>query len=167
MKAQAQPSAPPHIAAILDAAAARHNVEPALLRALCYVESRFNPNAVSPVGAKGLLQLMDPTAKDLGVSDPFNPEQNANAGAKYLAWLLDRMGGHTDEALAAYNWGFKRVEKRDKPWPSSVRLYVERIKTRANIERERGLRPVATVAGAPTLPECTPASEVTRKRPKP
>ncbi len=126
---------PRHIAKLLDDAAAKHGVEPALLRAIACVESSFDPNAVSPVGAKGLLQLMDQTAAGLGVKNAFDPAQNANGGAKHLAWLLKRFSGHVDEALAAYNWGHTRVERRDRPWPESVRRYVDKVKARAVLER--------------------------------
>jgi soluble lytic murein transglycosylase-like protein len=76
-----------------------------LLSAQAYTESRLNPKAVSPAGAKGLMQLMDPTARQYGVTDPFDPLQSAMGGARYDAFLLKRYGGDVRKALAAYNWG--------------------------------------------------------------
>ena len=68
-------------------------------------ESAYNPAAVSPVGAQGLMQLMPETAEELGVQDSFNPGQNLLGGSKYLKQLLDKYDGDLDSALAAYNWG--------------------------------------------------------------
>lgn len=87
------------------AAARQEGLPPALLAALVQVESGFQPQAVSRVGAKGLTQLMDGTAKLLGVTDPFDPWQNLVGGARYLRHLLNRYSGNLPLALAAYNAG--------------------------------------------------------------
>lgn len=91
--------------ALIQQAAARHNLDPALLSRLVGAESGGNPNAVSPKGALGLGQLMPGTAKMMGVSDPRDPSQNINGAAGYLSQLARSHGGDMRQALAAYNWG--------------------------------------------------------------
>ena len=89
----------------IDAAAARHGIDPALLRGLVRQESGFDPRARSAAGAMGLTQLMPATAASLGVTDPFDPEENVMGGAAYLRQQLDRFNGDERLALAAYNAG--------------------------------------------------------------
>ena len=91
-------------AALFASAGAAHGVSPTLLAAVAQQESSFNPRAVSPAGAQGLMQLMPATAKSLGVTDAFDPVQSVNGAAKLLSSLLERFGS-TDLALAAYNAG--------------------------------------------------------------
>jgi soluble lytic murein transglycosylase-like protein len=95
----------------ITAAAQRHGLDPALLAGLVKQESGFNPNAVSPAGAQGLTQLMPGTAAGLGVSDPLDPAQALEGGAKYLREQLDRFGGDVTRALAAYNAGPGAVQR--------------------------------------------------------
>jgi len=90
--------------------AARFDLSPSLLEALVWQESRWRENAVSPVGAQGLAQLMPGTARYLGV-DPRDPFANLEGGARYLREQLDRFGGDLEKALAAYNAGPGRVER--------------------------------------------------------
>jgi len=92
----------------IEKAARATGLDPALIRALIRVESSFDPNAVSGAGAQGLMQLMPGTAREMGVSDPFNAEQNVMGGATYLAKQLRRFGD-VRLALAAYNIGPGRV----------------------------------------------------------
>lgn len=94
------------------AAAADHNaIERALLAAVAKVESNFNPYAVSPKGACGILQLMPQTVKRFGVKNVFDVTQNIEAGARYLRWLIDRFDGRVDLALAGYNAGEGAVDR--------------------------------------------------------
>jgi len=91
--------------------AQRHGVDPALVKAIVKVESNFDPGAVSQVGAKGLMQLMDGTAEMLGVADSFDPVQNVEGGVTFVKYLLDRYDHDETLALAAYNAGPGAVDK--------------------------------------------------------
>lgn len=95
----------------ITAAANKYGVDPALLAAVVKQESNFNPHAQSHVGAKGLTQLMDSTARGLGVTDPFDPAQSLDGGAKFLGGLLKQFHGDERLALAAYNAGPAAVQK--------------------------------------------------------
>jgi soluble lytic murein transglycosylase-like protein len=118
------------IDAAIDKAAARHNVDPNLVRALVKVESNFNPNAVSRKGAMGLMQLMPSTARQLKVSNPFNPEENVDAGVRHLKKLLESYNGNVPLSLAAYNAGSGAVSRSAGiPRYRETRNYVRRITT--------------------------------------
>ena len=91
------------------AIAAEAKLDPHLLHAVIWAESRCNPVAVSPKGARGLMQLMPGTARQYGVTDSFDPLQNIRGGARYLRDLLDLFGGNVELALAAYNAGPRSV----------------------------------------------------------
>ncbi|OPH35029.1 lytic transglycosylase domain-containing protein [Moraxella lacunata] len=95
---------------LIRAVAARHGVDPALVKAIIHTESAFNPNARSPVGAMGLMQLMPSTARDMGVSNAWDPVQNIEGGVKYIAWL-QRQFRNRDHVVAAYNAGLGNVRK--------------------------------------------------------
>jgi len=108
--------------------AARHNVDPNLVRSVVKVESNFNPNAVSRKGAMGLMQLMPSTARSLNVSNPFDPEQNVDAGVRHLKRLLESYGGDIRLSLAAYNAGSRAVARSSGvPRFAETRNYVRRI----------------------------------------
>lgn len=112
----------------IEEAAAKHNVDANLVRALVKVESNFNPTAVSRKGAMGLMQLMPATAKELKVSNPFDPAQNVDAGVRHLKGLLDNFNGDVKLSLAAYNAGQGAVQRnRGVPPYAETRNYVRRI----------------------------------------
>ena len=116
------------IDAAIAMSAARHNVDPNLVRAVVKVESNFNPNAVSRKGAMGLMQLMPSTAKQLKVRNPFDPEQNVDAGVRHLKQLLESYGGDVKLTLAAYNAGSGAVARSAGiPHYAETRNYVRRI----------------------------------------
>jgi soluble lytic murein transglycosylase-like protein len=108
--------------------AEQYELDPALLRAIIQVESNFNPTAVSPKGARGLMQLMPLTAAALHVLDPFDPSENIRAGAAEVRRLLDRFQGDMRLALAAYHAGEGRVmQYLGVPPLKSTQAYVERV----------------------------------------
>lgn len=112
----------------IEQAAARHNVDPNLVRAVVKVESNFNPNAVSRKGAMGLMQLMPQTARQLHVTNPFDPEQNVDAGVRHLKKLMESYGGDLRLTLAAYNAGSGAVARSaGVPRFAETRSYVRRI----------------------------------------
>lgn len=116
------------IAGIIEAAAKEQSVLPKLLHAVIEQESRFHPCAVSPKGAKGLMQLMPDTAAELGVTDPFDPKANVAAGAQYLKQLLDKYKGDMSQALGAYNAGPTAVDQAGGiPNIKETRDYVKSI----------------------------------------
>jgi soluble lytic murein transglycosylase-like protein len=112
----------------IEQAAARHNVDANLVRAVVKVESNFNPNAVSRKGAMGLMQLMPSTARQLKVNNPFDPEQNVDAGVRHLKQLLESYGGDIKLTLAAYNAGAGAVARSSGvPHYAETQNYVRRI----------------------------------------
>jgi len=109
-------------------AATTHGLSPSLIRAVIQTESRFNPLAVSRVGAQGLMQLMPTTARHVGIENPFDPRENILGGTKYLSTLLDRFKGNTARALAAYNAGPTVVARhRGLPPYRETQGYVRKI----------------------------------------
>jgi soluble lytic murein transglycosylase-like protein len=115
-------------AAEITAAAARNGVDPALLTGLIRAESNFDPSATSPAGAQGLTQLMPGTAASLGVTNPLDPAQSIDGGARYLRQQLDRFGGDASKALAAYNAGPGAVERFGGVPPyAETQAYVRKV----------------------------------------
>jgi len=122
------PVSPQQVDAAIEQAAARHNVDPNLVRSVIKVESNFNPNAVSRKGAMGLMQLMPSTARSLHVTNPFDPQQNVDAGVRHLKQLLESYGGNVKLSLAAYNAGAGAVARSSGiPRFSETQNYVRRI----------------------------------------
>lgn len=132
----------------ITAAAARHNVDPNLVRSVVKVESNFNPNAVSRKGAMGLMQLMPGTARSLNVTNPFDPEQNVDAGVRHLKKLLESFGGDIKLSLAAYNAGAGAVARSSGiPRFAETQNYVRRITNIYYGGSEPGIR----IVGNPIL----------------
>lgn len=114
------------INAFIQAAATEHGVDPLLIKAVIKAESNFDPSAVSPKGAQGLMQLMPETARNLQVDDPFDPQENITGGTKYLRSLLDSFGWDIELSLAAYNAGPGRVKGRI-PNIVETRMYITKV----------------------------------------
>jgi len=115
-------------AKVITSACERFSVDPHLVRAVIKAESNFDPKAVSHKGAIGLMQLMPDTAREMGVSDPFDPVENIHGGVGYLSQLLNSLNGDVSLALAAYNAGPKRVMSYNGIPPfRETRDYIERV----------------------------------------
>lgn len=134
----AAPSAP--LAETVDRIARQNNLPPRLVHSVIQVESNYDPNAVSPKGAQGLMQLIPATARRFGVSDVFDPADNVQGGARYLKYLLELYKGDESMALAAYNAGEGAVSRYGgvPPFPET-QDYVARVRQR-----------LAVTAGAPS-----------------
>ena len=112
----------------IEQASQKYNVDSALVRALIHAESSFNPTVTSRMGAQGLMQLMPATAKELGVNNSLNAQQNINGGVKYLSQLLNDFNGNIRLATAAYNAGPNAVKKYNGIPPyQETEVYVERV----------------------------------------
>jgi Transglycosylase SLT domain len=160
----------PHRAVTLedavDAAASRNNIDRDLIMSVIRAESASNPNALSPKGAQGLMQLMPQTASWLGVENPMDPVANVEGGTRYLRELLERYHNDLVTALAAYNAGPKRVEQyRGVPPYAETRTYVAKVIGdfhRKKLAQERAQRDHAN------KPQVQPSSESTaRSLPQP
>jgi hypothetical protein len=130
---------PAALHAAVDQVAAANEVPPELVQSVIRTESNFNPNAVSPKGARGLMQLIPSTAHRFGVADASNPLQNLQGGTKYLKYLLGLYHGDYTLALAAYNAGEQSVAryKGVPPYPET-RKYVVQVEKR--LEQNRPLQ---------------------------
>jgi soluble lytic murein transglycosylase-like protein len=129
-------------------AAKKYGVEPALIAAVMETESRFNPDAVSQAGARGLMQLMPATARGLGVTDANDPTQAILGGAKLLGQLLDKYNGNRELALAAYNAGSGAVDKHGGIPPyAETRKYVPLVLSAYERFRAQAGGPAATTSG--------------------
>ena len=167
----------------VNSASDRQRLDPDLVNSVIRAESGFNPHAVSPKGALGLMQLMPQTASGLGVPNAFDPQANVEGGTRYLRELLERYNFDLIKALAAYNAGSRRVEQyRGVPPYFETRAYVARIirdfnrkklsqqaNTQANIQKANIQKPGGTqrstphrqgpVPSRPTAPAPTQQSE--------
>jgi len=136
-------SAPPRgLDSVVTAASKRNNVDPDLVNSLILVESGFDPNAVSPKGARGLMQLMPQTAARMGVQNATDPVANVEGGTRYLGELMSRYHNDLSKALAAYNAGPDRVEQYHgvPPFPETM-AYVARILGDFNRKKDAQRRP--------------------------
>jgi len=137
------------IPAAIAGAAAQYGVNPSLALAMAQAESGLNPNAVSSAGAQGIFQLMPATASSLGVTNPFDPQQNITAGVRYLAQLLSQFGDPY-EALAAYNWGPGNLSNALAEWGSNWFSYAP-AETQAYVTEILGSPPQYTAAPEQSL----------------
>jgi soluble lytic murein transglycosylase-like protein len=114
---------------LIEQAAMRHQVDPELVKAIVKVESNFNPRAVSPAGALGLMQLIPATAMRFGVANPFDPQANLDGGVRYLKYLLGQYEGNVQLSLAAYNAGEDAVARSGGMIPSirETQDYIRKI----------------------------------------
>ena len=117
---------PQTINAFIHAAATEHGIDPFLIKAIIKAESNFDPTAVSPKGAQGLMQLMPATARDLQVADPLDPLENILGGTRYLRYLLDSYNWDVALSLAAYNAGPGNV-KNTIPKIPETRIYITKV----------------------------------------
>jgi soluble lytic murein transglycosylase-like protein len=140
---------------LIQEAAARYGVDPALVRAVVWVESRYDPYAVSPRGARGLMQLTPNTARSVGVANAFDPRQNVFGGVKYLSMLLKEHDGDLRLALASYNAGPTAVRRHGGVPPyGETEDYLTKIRRRFR----RLPEPPAAPAEAPPPPAAPVAS---------
>jgi soluble lytic murein transglycosylase-like protein len=141
----ARPSAPApaatQMAEIIDRVAAEQGVEAPLAQSVARAESNYDPFAVSPKGAQGLMQLEPATARRFGVSNSFDPEENVRGGVKYLKFLLDYYQGDYTKAVAAYNAGEKAVDRyKGTPPYAETRDYLARVSKNLKSAREKASR---------------------------
>lgn len=141
---------------VVDSASAAYHLDPDLVNSVIHAESGFNVHAVSPKGARGLMQLMPGTASKLGVNDVFDPEANVTGGSRYLRELLERYNFDLVKALAAYNAGPQRVEQYQGVPPfRETHAYVARIVHEYNkkkLAEEKAARLERASAKAPSRP---------------
>jgi soluble lytic murein transglycosylase-like protein len=122
---------------LINQAAARYGLDPAILHGLIQQESGFNPNATSGAGAVGLTQLMPGTVASLGVTNPLDPAQSIEGGARYLSQMMTQFGGDSSEALAAYNAGAGAVQRYGGVPPyAETESYVAKVLANAEAYRQ-------------------------------
>jgi soluble lytic murein transglycosylase-like protein len=133
---------------VIEQAAERYGIDPAVLHGLIQQESGFDPNAQSSAGASGLTQLMPGTASSMGVANPLNPTESIEGGARYLSQLMSQFGGNTEDALAAYNAGPGAVQQYGGIPPyAETQSYVSKVLGYA--EAYRQTHPASISAGGP------------------
>jgi len=143
---------------VINTVSTRHHLDPDLINSVIHAESGFNPGAVSPKGAQGLMQLMPQTASRLGVNDAFDPGANVEGGTRYLRELLERYNFDLIKALAAYNAGPLRVEQyHGVPPYSETQAYVARIIRDFNRKKLAERKLAATASYHKSAPHRAPA----------
>jgi soluble lytic murein transglycosylase-like protein len=132
---------------LIEQAAARYGLDPAVLHGLIQQESGFNPSAQSSAGAAGLTQLMPGTASSMGVTNPMDPAESIEGGARYLSQLMSEFGGNTEDALAAYNAGPGAVQQYGGIPPyAETQGYVSKVLGYAEAYRQS--QPVPSTVGS-------------------
>ena len=154
--AAAPPSADPIQQAVADASR-QHQVDPDFIHSVIRAESNYNPRAVSPKGAQGLMQLMPRTAAQLGVVHPFDPAANVQGGTAYLRQLLEQYHGDPVKALAAYNAGPERVARYGgiPPFPETEAYVARVIRDFNQKKRAQAAQQKAAAKPAPTKPQAS------------
>jgi hypothetical protein len=143
---------------VINTVSTRHHLDPDLINSVIHAESGFDPGAVSPKGAQGLMQLMPQTASRLGVNDAFDPGANVEGGTRYLRELLERYNFDLIKALAAYNAGPQRVEQyHGVPPYSETQAYVARIIRDFNRKKLAERKLAATASYHKSAPHRAPA----------
>jgi soluble lytic murein transglycosylase-like protein len=160
--APAPKPAPKTLSDMVNSASDAHNIDPDLINSVIHAESNFNPRAVSPKGARGLMQLMPKTAGELGVNNSFDPNSNVDGGTKYLQELLQRYNYDMVKALAAYNAGPQRVDQyHGVPPYYETRAYVARI------VRDFNNKKLAERKAAAESAKANPKKSATKSKPAP
>ena len=159
--AAAQPAAlPANLQDAVNRIAGQHGLPPELLHSVIKVESNYNPYAVSPKGAMGIMQLIPATARRFGVEDVFDPVENIEGGARYLAYLLELYGGNYPLALAAYNAGENAVAKYGAVPPyAETQNYIKMVarqleeaqKSSAKVKEQKPAKPAEPAAEGPHI----------------
>jgi len=152
----------PPLNEVVNVASAAYHLDPDLVNSVIHAESGFNAHAVSPKGARGLMQLMPGTASQLGVNDSFDPQANVTGGSRYLRELLERYDFDLVKALAAYNAGPERVEQyRGVPPFRETRAYVARIvheyNTKKTAQEKAAKQKAASARAASKAPSKAPS----------
>ncbi len=134
---QAEAPPQPDIAALVNQISSEEGVEDALVHSVIRAESNYNPRAISPKGALGIMQLIPSTARRFGVSNAFDPKENIQGGVRYLKFLLEYFHNDYVRAIAAYNAGENAVDKYHgvPPFPET-QLYVIRVAKNLKVARE-------------------------------
>jgi hypothetical protein len=162
-----EPPRPLTIEEIVTAASRRYGLDPDIVLSLIHAESAFNPKAVSPKGAQGLMQLMPQTASRMGVDNPMDAAANVDGGTHYLRELLDRYNRDLTKALAAYNAGPQRVQQYRgvPPYPETI-TYITRV-IRDLYRRKLASASIARSASAPTKRPATASARPATTNPLP
>jgi soluble lytic murein transglycosylase-like protein len=125
------------LGSLIEKYARDYQLDPSLIHSIIATESGFNPKAISPKGARGLMQLMPATAKRLGVRNSFDPEENIRGGVKHFRFLMDNFNNDLDLSLAAYNAGENLVQRLGRvPEIKETKEYVKSVKKKYDVKAE-------------------------------